>query len=319
MNVTACRPAPIARVLLASLLVLLGGCMHPMHTLDEGVALARDLRLLGNNEVRRPLHYTLSPRSSLYIAQALPAIRVDADYETIAVSTYRAFAPRFAAVWRGTRTESFRLALESAQSHRADFLIYPTLVIWDDDVGNWEELKSWWKARDTRIQDPLPGAAEVTAGVQKRQQEERARAEAELRRDDYYRWREANTQNQLELWKVRGSMAQEKLTRLQVKALQAGEEFAQWTHEQARAFTLWLRSRGYDELGRDQVGLRVLVADARNGEIVETALLKSQSGWLTFIGDTPDQVLQAALDDYADALAPMHNSDLAARNRFQDW
>ncbi len=320
MNLAERSVRPCLRLLSFLLVPLLAGCMHPMHTLDQGVELARDLRLLQNHDLNRPRHYTLSPNSSLYVAQTLPAIRVeDADYERIATASYRAFAPRFAAVWRGERTESLRLALESARDHQADFVVYPSLVVWDDDVGNWAELKDWWQARDTRVQDPLPTAAEQTAQVRARQQEERARAEAELRRDDYYRWQEAQTQSQVELWKVRGRMAEEKLSRMQVKMLKSGEEFAQWTHEQARAFVLWLRSREYDSLGRDQVALRVVIADARTGELVESSLLEAQSGWLTLIGDRPDTVMESALTAYAQSLSPVSGSSVAARNRFQYW
>ncbi len=310
---------PGGRLAILAAVLLLGGCMHPMHTYDETLAFAREMRLLENTDIQRPLHYALAPRSTVYVAQTLPAIRVETDYETIAVASYRAFAPRFAAVWRGTGTQTFRLALESARDHNADYLVYPSLVIWDDDVGTWEELRNWWQKRDTRIQDELPSAATVTEEVRQQQLERRARAESELRRDDYYRYREANTESQVELWQVRGQMAQEKLTRLQIKMLKSGEELAEWTHQQARALTLWLRSRGYDELGRDQVGLRMIVAEARTGEIVDTALLKSQSGWLTFIGDTPVEVMQSALDQYAESLSPARSSDMAARNRFMEF
>ncbi len=317
-------PHPARRVLRSmGLMILAGtlaGCIHPMHVLDEGVSLARDFRILENNALHRPRHYTLAPNSTLYIAQTLPAIRVEeADYKRIATASYRAFAPRFAAVWQGEHTESLRLALESARDYGADFVIYPSLVVWDDDIGTWSELKAWWQRRDTRVQDPIPTPAEETAMVRARQQEQRARDEAALRRDDYYRWQEAQTESQVELWKVRGRMTEEKLSRLQVRALKAGEQAAEWTHEQARAFVLWLRSRSYDELGRDQVALRVVIADARTGELVESARVEGQSGWLTLIGDRPDTVMESALASYAGSLSPVASGELAARNRYQYW
>lgn len=306
-----------ARTLFAVLLAALAGsgCMHPRHAFDYGAQLARDLRVIDNHEIGRHHRFVLSPRSSIYIAETLPAIR-EVPQAGLVRHVYPAFARTFPLVSAGNRAEPFSHALRNARAAHCDYVVYPQLVVRDDDLGGWSELREWLKKRDLSIQDPLPDPALVTERIRREQERQNAEDAARIRRDDYYRWREAQEPDRVENWKLKYRNAQEHVDDLQVRLLEMTEDGAQWTHEQVRAFVLWVRSREYDRLGRDQVGVRVVLADAETGTIVETALVSAQSGALTFLGDTPEGLVDASMLEFARSLSNRQSLDREYLDRF---
>ncbi len=306
---------PVRTLGVVLLAFLAAGCMHPRYAFDYGAQLARDLRVVDNHDIGRHHRFVLPARSAIYVAETLPAIR-EMPQAGLVRHVYPAFAQTFPLVSAGTRAEPFSHALRNAREAGCDYVVYPQLVVRDDDLGTWNELQDWLKKRDLSIQDPLPDPAAVTERLRLEQERKKAEADARIRRDNYYRWREAQEPSRVESLKLKYRNAQEHADDLQVRMLQMTEDGAQWTHEQIRAFVLWVRSREYDRLGRDQVGVRVILADAETGTIVESALVSGQSGVLTFLGDTPEGLVDASMLAFARSLSNRENLEHYQLNRF---
>lgn len=292
----------------------LSGCMHPVVMLDEGARFARDLRLIDNHVVSRGHSFVLPADRSIYVAESLPSVS-GTGVSGLARQTSRAMTEYFPGLSSGTSAETYPAALRSARKHGADYLLYPQTMIWDDDVGGWSDLVAWLRRRDPAIQGVAPDSAQGTSAIRARQLAEKAGEQARENREAYFEWRKQNATSDAERAEIQALQSDEQLQGVKNQLVNGTRSAMQWVHERAKASANWVRSRDLDALGRDQVGMRLVLAESRTGEIVETVILSGQSGVLTFLGDRPGELIDRPLQEYAKSLAGISDSRTYAFQR----
>lgn len=304
----------VRHVVVSLLGILTAGCMHPAHLAGEGVSFVQDIRLIDNHTVNRPHRFVLPAARSIYVAESLPSA-TGHSVSGLARQTASALAEFFPRVRTGDSAESLETALRSARKQGADYLFYPQTVIRDDDVGSWSDLVSWLRRRDPVVQGVAPETAAGTAAIRARQLDEQAAAQAEQNREEYLAWRDRNADSPAEQAAVQALRAQNKRRLMKDRLLGGTRDAMQWVHERTRASVNWVRGRDLDALGRDQVGVRLTLVESRSGEIVETAMLRGQSGVLTFFGDQPEELVDGPMRAYAQALSGQRGGETYAFQR----
>lgn len=304
-----------SRLLVVSFLgILSAGCMHPAHLVEEGVRFGRDIRLIDNHSVTRPHRFVLPQARSIYVAESLPSAS-GAAVSGLALQTSVAMAEFFPLVSTGDSAETLNAALRSARKRNADYLLYPQTVIRDDDVGSWSDLVAWLRRRDPSIQGFAPDTAQGTAAIRADQLREKAKEQALLNREEYFDWRDRNASSAEERVEIQALQAKEKRSGLKSQLVGGTRSAMQWVHDRSEASVNWVRSRDLDALGRDQVGVRLVLLESRSGDVVETAILRGQSGVLTFLGDHPDELVDGPMRAYAQALSGQSGNDTYAFQR----
>lgn len=290
------------------------GCVHPRLLLDEGVRFTEELRLKDNHAVVRGPRFVLPSARSIYVAESLPSA-TGKSVSRLAMQTSATLTEFYPRVSTGDAPETLDAALRSASKHAADYLVYPQIVVWDGDVGSWSDLVSWLKRRDPSIQGDAPDSATGTARIRAAQLDNKAAEQARLNRDQYFAWRDQNATSDVERAELAALRAGEERDLLKNRLRGGTRDAMQWIHERATASANWVRSRDLEALGRDQVGVRLTLVEARSGEFIETAILRGQSGLLTFLGDRPDELIDGALRAYARALSGQSDPNTYAFQR----
>ncbi len=66
----------------------------------------------------------------------------------------------------------------------------------------------------------------------------------------------------------------------------------------------WEYSEDIRRVGPDRISARLTLVETSSEYIVDSILLQSNSGWLTFYNDKPDELFRGPIEDYADRLTP---------------
>lgn len=131
----AYKCSKLLRVLTLTLASLVGlsGCTAS-YTLETTKKLGRSLKVVDHFTIERVNRWSLSPQSSVYIAAPYVG-DVDDGTARLGQHIYEAFSKYFAVVEFAGRSESLSDALNSAKQLRCDYVIYPTLMVWEDNAS----------------------------------------------------------------------------------------------------------------------------------------------------------------------------------------
>ena len=114
----------------------LSACTSISESVISGRNIAMDNSLFSRGSSSRTSRWVLSRDSQFYIARnnKLTALN-SANSDALSVVIGQAISENFALSQIGLLPESFQQALEKADSLGADFLVFPSIVKWDDKVG----------------------------------------------------------------------------------------------------------------------------------------------------------------------------------------
>ncbi|WP_164880857.1 DUF4823 domain-containing protein [Aestuariirhabdus litorea] len=124
---------------LAAMLLLLTGCM-PSDIYSETERYARDARLLDSFDLYRTGNWGL-PKDPAISVIGIKSLNPEAEqynrrlYATV-VANLRSYFPHMHQAQQAT---SFNRALTRARQERADYLLVPQLLVYDDAIGDWAQ------------------------------------------------------------------------------------------------------------------------------------------------------------------------------------
>jgi hypothetical protein len=114
----------------------LSACTSISESVISGRDIGMDSSLFSRGSSSRTSRWVLSRDSQFYIARnnKLTALN-SANSDALSAVIEQAISENFALSQIGLLPESFQQALEKADSLGADFLVFPSIVKWDDKVG----------------------------------------------------------------------------------------------------------------------------------------------------------------------------------------
>lgn len=129
----------IRLALLSCLTFILPAC-EPHYTLKQSQKLLQGTRVVDSYRIDRQQGFALSTRAHFYIAN-----NASEDNSLVKLLITRhlhdALSSQFDAVLLGMGDEGFGEALQSARSLKTDYLVYPTVQIWNDHTKVWQDYR----------------------------------------------------------------------------------------------------------------------------------------------------------------------------------
>ncbi|MBO3277094.1 DUF4823 domain-containing protein [Pseudomonas schmalbachii] len=121
----------------------LAGCMKPSDLADGADHYLRDAGFLDHGQTRRASNWRLQADSFVYIAQGpfVPRGHPYARPNVVAEEAFKGFIEYFPRVRRADAPQGLDLALQTARSLGADYLLYTRFARGEDNIGTWEELE----------------------------------------------------------------------------------------------------------------------------------------------------------------------------------
>jgi len=131
----------------------------------DGLAVSSQTGLTPEHHIQRNGHWVLPQNTSFYVAQGdipdLDVLRPLAtppdqepvdnpwDPDHLGALLAREVARHFPLVLRAERSESLFAALQSAQQHGIDYVLYPRMQHWQDGAGTWTEVADSIRYRES--------------------------------------------------------------------------------------------------------------------------------------------------------------------------
>ena len=134
-------PRSLGRSILITTLLLIVGCSTANLIKDEAVTLVQRSGIQTQVRVERRSQFTLPRASSFYLARNPAIDELTLSYGFAVTEVLETEAARyFGIVQTGMMPENLAMAMRSAARSGLDFIVFPRLLAWDDDIGNWVEL-----------------------------------------------------------------------------------------------------------------------------------------------------------------------------------
>lgn len=120
--------------------ILLAGCTSLSELYLESADLVKSSYLFTTGETTRSSQWVLARETHFYLARNNELTEINflhSDALTAAISEAIRYSFRHATV--GMLPESLPQALRSADRNAADFLLFPSIMVWDDRASTWTE------------------------------------------------------------------------------------------------------------------------------------------------------------------------------------
>jgi hypothetical protein len=135
------RKTSKASQLLLALSVSLGGCGTASLVIDEARYLADNSGLKTRITIDRSSQFALARASSFYLARNPTLDQLHSQYGFAATEALEsALHSSFSQIETGLIPEDLESARRSADRLGIDYLLFPRIIHWDDDIGSWSEL-----------------------------------------------------------------------------------------------------------------------------------------------------------------------------------
>ncbi|MDP1931464.1 MAG: DUF4823 domain-containing protein [Gammaproteobacteria bacterium] len=131
----------------------------------DGLAVTSQAGLTSEHRIERSGHWVLPRNTSFYVAQGeIPDLEVLRPVVTspdqgeavnpwepdhLGALVAREIARHFPLVLRAEQNESLFAALQSAQQHGIDYVLYPRMQHWQDGAGTWTEVAESLRYRES--------------------------------------------------------------------------------------------------------------------------------------------------------------------------